>query len=204
MKATAAIVLLTLGLAVGAQEAESTAPGGTEVRGGFPASLSEKKVSDLTVGDLAELAEQRSVERQKRHYVHGAALASFVLPGAGQLIVGDTSGGLMHLAGEAALIAGTLYGSYLLLPEDLRDLSLSRGEREDLMDQYRENGDEYKLYASAGVMAGGFALSFLHSLWAARDAGSTAVENVETGKVTFEPSLYIGARGMGPSLVWRW
>lgn len=217
MKATAAIVFLGMALALGAQDAGSdpasaetvSEPVSAETLGakayaGLPAELSAKKVSELTVGDLALLAEQRSIEKQKRHYVHGAAASSFLLPGAGQLLVGDTAGGVLHLAGQAALIAGTMYGSYLLLPAEIRDSSLSRSERKDLVEQYRDSGDEDKLYASAGVMAGGFALSVIHSFWAANDAKDTAIDNIESGKITFEPSLYIGSHGMGPSITCRW
>jgi hypothetical protein len=200
MKATAkvSVVIVFVGMCIGMGAQES--PGEAA---GIPPGISEKKVSELTVGDFAALAALQSVERQERHYERAAALESFILPGLGQLKVGDTKGGSLHIAGQIALVAGAAFGSYMLLPLEIRDTGLSRSERRDLVREYKDS-DEEKLYASAGVMAGGMVLSVVHSLWAAKDAKRQAEENIESGKVTFEPSFYIGSHGMGPCVKLAW
>jgi len=171
---------------------------------GILLSISEKKIADLTVADLEAIASAKSIERQKRHYVEGAAVGSFLIPGVGQFMTGDKVGGSLRLAGQLALVAGTMYGAWLLLPSEFRGSNLSRGERRDLVQNYKDNGERNRLYASAAVMTGGFALSVIHSVWAATDAKKQATENINAGKVTFKPSLYIGAHGMGPSIRMAW
>ena len=183
--------------ALGAQDANA----GTN---GIPQNILEKKIADLTVGDLEAIAAAQSVERQKRHYVGTAEIGSFLIPGVGQFMTGDKVGGSLHLAGQVALAAGTMYGAWALLPSDFRDSGLSRSERRDLVKEYKDDGERNRLFASAAVMTGGFALSVIHGIWAATDAKNQAIENINEGKVTFEPSLYVGANGMGPSIKMRW
>lgn len=153
------------------------------------------KVGDLTVGDLKALAEAQSIERQKARYVHGAEFASFLIPGLGQFKTGDVAGGTLNLAGQIALVGGTLYGAWALLPSDLQNMNLSKEARSSLMRHYWVN-EPAKVAASAGVMVGGMALSVVHRFWAAADAGDKAEANIASGKVTFEPELGWGHFGM--------
>lgn len=161
----------------------------------WASARADTKVADLTVADLKALAEAQSVERQEARYVHGAAFSSFLVPGLGQFKTGDVTGGVLNLAGQIALVGGTLYGAWALLPSDLQDLDLSHGARKDLMRNYwvHEPG---KVAASAGVMVGGMALSLAHRFWAAGDAADKAEANLASGQVTFEPDLGWGHFGL--------
>lgn len=178
------VLALALSFTVGADSLEDWA-----------STRAETKVADLTVGDLKALAEAQSVERQERRYVHGAAVSSFLVPGLGQFKTGDAVGGTLNLAGHIALVGGTLYGAWALLPSDLQDLDLSHGARKDLMRNYwlHEPG---KVAASAGVMVGGMTVALVHRFWAASDAGEKAEANLASGKVTFEPDLGWGHFGL--------
>ncbi len=41
----------------------------------------------------------------------------------GQYLAGDPLGGTLHLAGHIALVGGTFYAAWALLPEDARNAS---------------------------------------------------------------------------------
>lgn len=152
------------------------------------------KVADLTVGDLKAWADAQSIERQERRYVYGSSFSSFLLPGLGQFKVGDPVGGTLNLAGHIAVVGGTMYGVWALLPSDLKKSGLSRDERHDRMSDYLHN-DPAKVAPALGVMAGGVALTLVHRFWAASDAKTQALANLESGAVTFEPALFQGGLG---------
>ena len=154
------------------------------------------KLGDLTVGDLATLAQAESVERQQLFYVHSAGFASLLIPGAGQFKVGDPVGGTLHLVGQLALVGATAYGAWTLLPTDLQSTSLNPDQRRDLWHHYWMT-DPAKVAGTAAVLAGGLTLSVLHSVWAAKDARTQAEQNVVSGKVTFEPMLVGNQLGFG-------
>lgn len=142
-RVTAAVLLLGACFALGAQEAAADSTG-------IPLSLSEKKIADLTVGDFEALAAANSIERQKRHYVGSSAAALFLIPGLGQFKTGDNLGGTLHLVGQVALVAGTMYGAWALMPSEFRNSNLSRSERHDLIHDYHDNGKGDELFASTG------------------------------------------------------
>lgn len=142
--------------------------------------------SQVPVAEVAALENAKSVISQELRYVYGAAISSYFLPGMGQFKVGDTAGGILHLTGQAALVAGTAWGVWALLPEDLKSGTLSHDERHARMEYYLE--EDFNTIAPAlGVMAGGVVLSTIHSIWAAGDAKKQAIDNVREGSVTFEP-----------------
>ncbi len=142
--------------------------------------------SQVPVAELAALDNAKSVLSQELRYVYGAAISSYILPGLGQFKVGDTAGGVLHLTGQLALVAGTAYGAWALLPESLKSSSLNHSERHTLMKDYLEN-DFNAVAPSLGILAGGLVLSSIHSMWAASDAKDQALENVRDGTVDFEP-----------------
>jgi len=180
---TAAVLSLALGFSVGADSLESWVQAREDV-----------KMSDLTVGDYKALAEAWSVERQEKMYVYGAAVSSFLIPGTGQFKVGDPLGGTVSLVGQLALVGATMYGSWALLPGDLQSTSLSHEARRTLMKNYWQT-DPAKVAPAAGVMAGGMALALLHSVWSSKDAKTKAQANLDSDKVTFEPTVF--ERGLG-------
>lgn len=157
----------------------------------------EKKPSEVTVAEWTALAGAASIAKQEDRYVGGAKFLSFALPGAGQFAVGDTADGFLRLGLEAAIIAGTAAAYWALLPDDLQDSSLSRSERRDLTHDYWEDGDGAKLLPAMGVAAAGITLSIVNRVWASKDAGETARDNIKSGKVTFEPKIYVVGNRFG-------
>jgi hypothetical protein len=169
-----------------------------EIQAAAPEAVG-KKVSELTVAEWAALAGAASVAKQEDRYVGRAKFLSFVVPGTGQFIVGDTGGGFIRMGTELAIIAGTATAYWLLLPDDLQDSSLSRSERRSLMRDYWEDGDGAKVLPAMAVAAAGFTLSIVNRVLASSDAGKTARSNIESGKVVFEPKVYLdrGRFGFG-------
>ncbi len=152
------------------------------------------KVGDLTVGDLKALSDIRSVDRQEARYVHGSAVASFLIPGLGQFKTGDAWAGTWNLVGHTALVGATIYGVWALLPDDVKASGLSHDARRDLVRGYWTN-DIGKIAPAAGVAVGGVALSLAFRFWSASDAGTRAEENLKSGAVVFEPAAFDGHWG---------
>lgn len=153
----------------------------------------EKKASDLSVAEWTALAGAASIAAQEDRYEARARFLSFVVPGTGQFATGQVGEGIARLGIELAIIGGTAAAYYLLLPEDMQDAS--RGERHDLARDYWEDGDGAKLLPAMGVAAAGLTLSIVNRVLASKDAGDQARANIDSGKVTFEPAIYLsGAR----------
>ena len=151
------------------------------------------KISDLTVGDLKALAAERSIDIQKAGYVRRAEISSFLMPGLGQFEVGDPLGGALNLAGQIALVGGTFYASWALLPSEARDASGS--DRRSAI-AHSWSSDPGRMAASTGVLVGGLTLSVFQRFWAADDAAHKAKSNIASGKVTFEPEIGFGFLGL--------
>lgn len=168
----------------------------------FP-GIGEKTFSELTISERIAISEEISIDMQEKNYVRRAAFASFLIPGAGQFMTGDPLTGAAHLAGEAAIVGGVITGLYFLLPEDLKDGSLTREERHDLYKTYMTPDNIDQILPAMGVMAGGALLSVFNSIIASHDAAENAFENIESGSVTFNPYLNTGSTlGMGLRMNW--
>jgi len=154
-----------------------------------------QKINDLTVGDWAALAQARSVQHQEAWYVGSAGVASFLVPGLGQFKTGDVMGGSLQLAGRVALVGGTFWGVWALLPDDLKSGGLTRDAK---MDKWRTywHDDPAKVAPAAGLAVGGMALSLIQSFWASDDAVKRAKANIVSGAVVFEPSVSAGFMGL--------
>ncbi len=173
-----------------------------EILNRFP-GIGEKTMSELTIEERLLIDAEISIDRQENMYVRHAAVASFLIPGAGQFMTGDTLGGVAHLAGEAAIIGGVITGLYFLLPEDLKDGNLTKEERHDLYESYMTPNNIDEILPAMGVMAGGVLLSVFNSVMASHGAAENALENIESGVVTFKPYVNIG-RTLGLGLRMNW
>jgi len=173
-----------------------------EILNRFP-GIGEKTMSELTIEERLLIDAEISIERQENMYVRHAAVASFLIPGTGQFMTGDALGGVVHLAGEAAIIGGVITGLYFLLPEDLKDGSLTREERQDLKRSYMTPDNIDEILPAMGVMAGGVLLSVFNSVLASHGAAENALENIESGSVSFKPYVNIGrTMGLGLRMYW--
>ena len=169
---------------------------GADSLGDWAKGRDSQKVSDLTVGDWMALAEAKSVTRQERMYVVSAGVASFLVPGLGQFKTGDALGGTLNLAGRVALVGGTIYGVWALLPDDVKAGGLDHRQRMDRWMSYWTT-DPAKVAPAAGVAVGGLVLEVLQSHWAADDAMKRARANLADGTVVFEPRVNDGFLGFG-------
>lgn len=158
------------------------------------------RVSDVTVNDLLAVAEDVSVTRQEERYVAGAAFASLMVPGAGQFVTGRTGQGVVHLVADVAIAGGALYGAWALLPEELQ----SALDEPSTWETYVDTNGFGDLKRSAGVLAAGFALDSINALISASSAARTAMDQVASGEVRFEPDLAIIGRDLGLMMRFRY
>jgi hypothetical protein len=169
----------------------------SEVFSAAPA-VAGKSVNDVTLEEWTAIANVVSIAKQEKQYVHHATFASALLPGTGQIMVGDTKSGVIHLGVEAAILGASGAACWFLLPSDLRDTELSHSERRALERDYMES-DHEKVLPAFGVAAAGFALACVNHVFAARGAYFTATDNIASGKVQFEPQVFVvdGHCGLG-------
>lgn len=168
----------------------------------------DQRLSELTVDDIVDIAGRLSVREQEARYVRSLAVRSFILPGLGQLRGGDPLAGSLFLAGDLALTVGTLWGAYALLPESVqirRDdtgLDYFGDSRADIREAWEELSFR-DLAPSLGVVVGGAVVDLFYRSWSSSHARDLALDNIESGSVTFEPRPFefIGGRlGFGMSM----
>ena len=155
--------------------------------------VGNKTSAELTLAERAKLADAFSVAMQERMYVGKAAVASFLVPGLGQFMIGKPVEGSLRLLTQIALVGGAMAGAHYLLPSDFESI---RGDRSEMWD-YMISGDAVKVLPAWGVMAGGMTLALVNSVFSSRGAAEEARANIEVGRVSFEPILLHSAGGMG-------
>jgi hypothetical protein len=113
-------------------------------------------------------------------------------------MTGDTLGGSLFLAGDLALITGTLLGAYYLLPTNVqfRDLDYFHAPLGSIRTAWESNSFTDYL-PSIGLFAGGMILRAVLGHVAAVNAESEARTNIAEGKVTFTPNFDVFDRGFG-------
>jgi len=168
-------------------------------------------VGTMTLADLQKVAGEVSIAIQKDAYIRHARVASWVLPGAGQFQAGDTLGGALFLTGDLVLVGATLVGVYYALPSNVQFASLDYLNTP--LSSIRSTWESNTLaeYApSIGVAVGGMAAQAVLRWFASRHAAQDARQAIESGKVTFQPTLVpmigpmgpMGRMGMGFGLRW--
>ena len=94
-------------------ESESNASSSSEVISEIIGEeVLDKTIDELTLEERLALNDYYSVKRQERFFIRSTAVTSFFLPGVGNIIAGDTWGGILHIALEAAIAGGTITGAY--------------------------------------------------------------------------------------------
>lgn len=162
-------------------------------------SAADKTEAELTIGEKAAIASAVSITLQEKAYVRTAGMASYILPGAGQIKTGDYLKGAVHLGAQAAIVAGTAAALHYLAPAELLDFSGTHEERHAAMSAYMTRERIGEVLPSLGVLAGGTLLSFINSGIASHGARAKAQANIDSGKVKFEPSVMMasGFPGIG-------
>jgi hypothetical protein len=149
----------------------------------------------MTVSDVEKAVARLSVALRQEAWVHGSAMASFALPGLGQLLNRDPLGGSLYLVGSAAVAAGTLVGAYFLLPSGVQ-VNWFTTPIETIEDAFASHSlVEY--LPSLGVMAAGAVVDAVLRRVSARGAADLAERNLLDGTVSFEPVLITSGEGMG-------
>ena len=157
-------------------------------------------VGDFKTSDLQAALDSLSVAQQEYTYVKRAETASFWLPGLGQLRDGDSGLGALFLAGDLGLFAGTVLGTYFLLPADLQfgQLNYLTTPLSTIKDDW-EGHNLLDYLPSLAVAVGGAILSHALRFISADNAGELARENIQDKRVTFQPEpilLMPGTSGM--------
>jgi hypothetical protein len=203
-----AVVFLLLGVFAGAACAQEIVPssGLSQELSAALQDMSSAQLGTLTVGDLQLIAGRISVAVQKIHYVNKVRMASFMFPGAGQFMTGDPVGGSLYLAGDLAIVTGTLIWAYYALPADLQfssSLNYFTSPYNQITAAWGSHGFVDYL-PSLGVMAGGFIVKAILGHFSSVDAARRARQNIENGTVTFIPSFDFTDHGFGMGMKYRY
>jgi hypothetical protein len=158
--------------------------------------LSEKKIGDIEAATLFSVRDRLSIAEQKDTYVLKMGMHSFLLPGLGQLEMGNTGEGAGFLAADLAVVAGSFVVAYYLLPTDLRF---------DRIDYFTSNfstinsawcGHSFTDYLpAAGAFFGGMVIDQTLRHWSSARARREAVHFIDEGRATFTPRVGIGFIG---------
>jgi hypothetical protein len=210
MKKIVVMFLFASGLLFGVGMAPAFAQNAPEPLG-FEAELdaalqemAATQLGTLTMADLAKLAGRLSVAQQKVQYVQRARRASFMIPGAGQFMTGDKLGGSLFLAGDIAVVAGSLIGAYFLLPTNVQfnNLDYLNDPIMNIQSAWQVNSILSYL-PSFGVLVGGAVLRGVLGHFSAVSAAREARQNIADGKVTFTPNFDLTRHGFGMGMMMR-
>lgn len=170
------------------------------------AQAGDKPLGSLTGTEIRRALGELSVARQKEAYVRRSEIASFFVPGAGQFMNHAPAAGSLFLAGNVAVMAGTLVGAYFLLPSDLQFGPMNYFT--DTFTTIKNNWMNHSFLdylPSAAVLAGGMLLDHVIRHFAADNAGGLARANIKEGKVVFRPEPFLLVPGpRGPRLGFGW
>jgi hypothetical protein len=193
------IALLALTAAAALASAQDQPAPAADQQDDVTAALQEIAASPLgtlTVADITRAAGRVSVAAQARAYVTRVSMASMLFPGAGQLLTGDTLGGVLFISGDLAVMVGGMVGAYYLLPADLQFGMMNYyTDTFGAMRGAWENHSLRDYLPSLGVMAGGMLLKGILGHVSSRLAAQAARRNIADGKVKFTPRLGFDTRG---------
>jgi len=160
-------------------------------------------ISDLTFGEVDELMKRLSVPIQEAAYVEKSKTASWMMPGKGQFMNEDVVSGILFMTADIVVAAGTLIGTYFLLPEELQfsNLDYLNAPYSEIKASWESAANAATLkdsLAHFGVFSGGMILRSIISGFSASHAGRLAQQRIDEGVVTFEPiSAFAGHGGLG-------
>ncbi len=154
-------------------------------------------IGDVRLGDIQALAARASVLEQQVRYVNKARFMSVMMPGLGHFGVDRTPEGVLFVAADVALMAGSIIGVHFTLPASVRFDETGTSGIDYFTAPYSQIETAWKalsfedLLPASGIMAAGGLVSGLLRMWAAADAARAARENIRTGAVEFEPRPFM-------------
>lgn len=158
--------------------------------------LGDRKLGDLDGPALAELGKKLRMASLERAYIQHAAAMSFMMPGAGQMATGDAGIGAAFLVSHLAVVAGSLVGSYFLLPADLRFDRLDYlGSPIASINGAWDSHSVLEYLPSFGIMAAGMLVDMPLRFFASQGAAKDARAAIKAGKVDLETSFGPGFSG---------
>jgi hypothetical protein len=162
-------------------------------------TAADKTPAELTIGERIAIASAVSVAQQEKAYVRTAAVASFLIPGAGQIRTGDYGGAAIHFGAQAVILGGSVVALWYLAPANLLNFTGTMKERHAAVSAYMTKDRIGEILPAMGVMAGAAALSLVDRVVAAEAAKKRAEANLASGQVSFEPALFMagGMPGFG-------
>ena len=152
--------------------------------------------AELTLAELRELSGRLSVARQKDRFVARSKAMSFMAPGMGEMLNKAYGSGAAFLGADLAVAAGTLIGAYYLLPEKVQfqHLDYLNSSCADIRTKW-ESLSFVDALPSLAVLAGGGLVKGILGKVSSVHAGKLARRNIEQGKISFEPGLFVLPRG---------
>jgi hypothetical protein len=157
-------------------------------------------MGNMTIDDIEKITAHLEIAIQKERYVERVRNASFLLPGVGQFIAGDTLGGWLFVAWDVTVFAGTLVSAYFVLPANVQFGSLDylNSPLSTIRTAWASNS-LLSYLPLVGVVAGGTILWTVLRHVSADNGAQTARKNIAEGKVTFQPTLELldGELGLG-------
>jgi hypothetical protein len=155
-------------------------------------------LGDLTVGEVEQLMGEVSIAYQQAAFISKSRTASFMLPGMGQFMNDDPAMGALFLSMDILVGVGTLLGAYFLLPAELQFDSLNyfTASYDTIETEWRKQSFT-DLLPTLGVLAGGGLIQGVLRGVSAKHAAGLAEKNIASGKITFEPKLYMLPMGHG-------
>lgn len=159
-------------------------------------------ISGMTFGEVHDLLGRLSVPMQEAAFIDASRAASYMMPGKGQFMNDDTLSGILFLTADIVVTAGTIIGSYFLLPAELQFNNLDyfntpHSEIKTAWENAAESATFMDALPTIGVVAGGAILHRLIAGFSAKHAGNLAQERIDTGLVTFEPITTFAGVGQG-------
>ena len=160
--------------------------------------MAAQKIGDIEVSALLTLRDRLSVASQKDEYVQRMGLHSYLLPGLGMIETGDTAGGIGFMAADLGVIAGTVIFAYYLLPADLRfdRIDYFNDSATSINNAWSSHSFTEYLPSIAAVVVGMIADQTVRH-WSAAITRREAAQQIDEGRVTFEPKLGPGFMGFG-------
>jgi len=157
-------------------------------------SKGNKTLGSLTVNDIRMLMVKMNEAAMVNGYIERSGRMSFMIPGVGQFMNKEPLTGTLFLTAHLGIIAGTITGTYFLLPQDLQfgNTDYLNEPIGTIKDRWRSHS-LYDYLPAAAVFAGGHVVDLIIRSIASKNAEKVARKKINSGEV--KPKAYFWNRG---------